>query len=97
MERLPDFLMLDFCEWLKRTILNKAQYSNIDMWDLLFDERYEKFLLEKTEEYCNRERKQKNPNSNDNIKKRVITTKCGLQGGADGWGDRLGGFRNGER
>lgn len=69
MERLPDFLMLDFCEWLKRTILNKAQYSNIDMWDLLFDERYEKFLLEKTEEYCNRERKQKNPNSNDNIKK----------------------------
>ena len=42
MQRLPDFLMLDFCEWIKRVILSKAQYSNIDMWDLLFDEKYRK-------------------------------------------------------
>lgn len=70
MERLPDFLMLDFCEWLKRAILSKAQYNEIDMWDLLFDERYERLLLEKTEEYCcYRERKQKNPASKNDIKK----------------------------
>lgn len=69
MQRLPDFLMLDFCEWIKRTILSKAQYSNIDMWDVLFDEKYDKLLLKKAEEYCNRERKRKNTNSNDNIKK----------------------------
>ena len=31
MQRLPDFLMLDFCEWIKRVILSKAQYRNIDM------------------------------------------------------------------
>ena len=47
MQRLPDFLMLDFCEWIKRVILSKAQYSNIDMWDLLFDEKYEKLLPKK--------------------------------------------------
>ena len=69
MQRLPDFLMLDFCEWIKRVILSKAQYSNIDMWDLLFDEKYEKLLLKKAKEYCNKERKQKNAYSNDNIKK----------------------------
>lgn len=69
MQRLPDFLMLDFCEWIKSVILSKAQYSNIDMWDLLFDEKYDKLLLKKAEEYCNKERKQKNPYSNDNIKK----------------------------
>lgn len=61
--------MLDFCEWIKRVILSKAQYSNIDMWDLLFDERYEKLLLKKAEEYCVKERKQKDAYSNDNIKK----------------------------
>ena len=55
MQRLPDFLMLDFCEWIKRVILSKAQYSNIDMWDLLFDEKYEKLLLKKEKEYCNKE------------------------------------------
>ena len=69
MERLPDFLMLDFCEWIKHSILSKAQYSNIDMWDLLFDEKYDNILMKKAEEYCDRERMQKNPYSNDNIKK----------------------------
>lgn len=69
MQRLSDFFMLDFCEWVKRVILSKAQYSNIDMWDLLFDEKYEKLLLKKAKEYCNKERKQKNTYSNDNIKK----------------------------
>lgn len=69
MERLPDFLILDFCEWIKRSILSKSKYSNIDMWDLLFDENYDNLLMKKAEEYCNRERKQKNRCSNDNIKK----------------------------
>lgn len=69
MERLPDFLIIDFCEWIKRTILGKAQYSNIDMWDLLFDEKYDNLLLKKAEEYCNREGKRKSPYSNNNIKK----------------------------
>ena len=55
MERLPDFLILDFCEWIKRSILSKSKYSNIDMWDLLFDENYDNLLMKKAEEYCNRE------------------------------------------
>lgn len=69
MERLPDFLVLDFCEWIKCTILSKAQYTNIDMWDLLFDEKYDELLMKKAEEYCDRERKQKNYNLKDSIKK----------------------------
>ena len=69
MQRLPDFLMLDFCEWIKRVILSKAQYRNIDMWDLLFDEKYEMLLLKKAKEYCDKERKQKNAYFNNNIKK----------------------------
>ena len=44
MQRLPNFLILDFCEWLKRSILSKSQYKNIDMWELLFNERYDKLL-----------------------------------------------------
>ena len=49
MQRLPNsnFLVLDFCEWLKRVILSKAQYNDIDMWDLLFDEKYDQLLLKK--------------------------------------------------
>lgn len=69
MERLPNFLIIDFCEWIKHAILGKAQYRNIDMWDLLFDETYNDFLIKKAEEYCDRERKRKNLYSNDNIKK----------------------------
>lgn len=69
MERLPDFIVLDFCEWIKCTILSKAQYTNIDMWDLLFDEKYDKLLMKKAEEYCDRESKQKNYNLKDSIKK----------------------------
>ncbi len=69
MERLPNFLILDFCEWIKRSILGKAQYRNIDMWDLLFNEEYDNLLIKKAEEYCNREKKQKNSYSNDSIKK----------------------------
>lgn len=54
MERLPDFLVLDFCEWLKQSIICKTEYDDIDMWDLLFDDRYEDMLTKKAEEYCNR-------------------------------------------
>lgn len=69
MQRLSNFLIIDFCEWIKRAFLSKAQYSNIDMWDLLFDEKYDNLIMEKAEEYCNRERKRKNPYSKNNIKK----------------------------
>ena len=69
MQRLPNFLILDFCEWLKRSILTKSQYKNIDMWELLFNERYDKLLNKKAEEYCDRERMQRNLCSNDTIKK----------------------------
>lgn len=69
MQRLPDLFMLDFCEWIKCTILSKAKYRDIDMWDLLFDKKYDDLLMEKAEEYCNRERKLRNQYSNDNIKK----------------------------
>lgn len=69
MQRLPNFLILDFCEWLKRSILSKSQYKNIDMWELLFNERYDKLLNKKAEEYCDRERMQRNLCSNDTIKK----------------------------
>lgn len=54
MERLPDFLVLDFCEWLKQSIICKTEYDDIDIWDLLFDDRYEDILTKKAEEYCNR-------------------------------------------
>lgn len=76
MQRLPDLLVLDFCEWIKCTILSKAQYTNIDMWDLLFDEKYDKLLIKKAEEYCDRERKQKNYSSRDNIKKIINEIIC---------------------
>lgn len=69
MERLNDFRILDFCEWIKSSILSKSKYRNIDMWDLLFDENYDNLLMKKAEEYCDREMKQKNLYSNDTIKK----------------------------
>ena len=68
MQRVSDFYIIDFCEWIKRMILSRSQYSNIDMWDLLFDEKYDEFLMKKAEEYCNREGKQKKSYSNDDIK-----------------------------
>lgn len=52
MERLPDLLVLDFCEWLQQSILRKAKYDSIDMWDLLFDDKYANVLERKSEEYC---------------------------------------------
>lgn len=52
MERLPDLLVLDFCEWLQQSILRKAKYDSIDMWDLLFDDKYANILERKAEEYC---------------------------------------------
>ena len=70
MERLPNsnFLVLDFCEWLKREVLSKAQYSEIDMWDLLFDEKYDQLLFKKAEEYCIKKRMPKKLISNNTIK-----------------------------
>ena len=29
MEQLSDFRILDFCEWIKNSVLDKAQYSDI--------------------------------------------------------------------
>ena len=33
MQKLPDFLVLDFCEWIKHTTLSKSKYSGIDLRD----------------------------------------------------------------
>lgn len=52
MEQLSDFRILDFCEWIKNSVLDKAQYSDINMWDLLFNENYNDFLMRKAKEYC---------------------------------------------
>ena len=68
MEQLSDFRILDFCEWIKNSVLDKAQYSDINMWDLLFNENYNDLLMRKAKEYCDTE-KNKNLYSNDNMKK----------------------------
>ena len=47
MERLPDLLVLDFCEWLKQSLLRRTKYNDVDMWDLLFDDRYADILIKK--------------------------------------------------
>lgn len=56
MERLPDLLVLDFCEWLKQSLLCRTKYNDVDMWDLLFDDRYADILIKKAEEYCQRQK-----------------------------------------
>lgn len=48
MERLPDLLVLDFCEWLKQSVLQKAKYNDVNMWDLLFDDKYKDILAKKS-------------------------------------------------
>ena len=52
MQRLPDFVVLDFLEWIKRAVLSDRRYLNIDLWDLFFDEKYDQLLSKKAEEYC---------------------------------------------
>ena len=47
MERLPDLLVLDFCEWLKQSLLRRTKYNDVDMWDLLFDDRYVDILIKR--------------------------------------------------
>ena len=54
MQKLPDFLVLDFCEWIKHTTLSKSKYSGIDLRDLLFNDRYEDILIKKAQVYCNK-------------------------------------------
>ena len=56
MERLPDFYLLDFCEWLKHEAMKNFGSKNLDMWELLFDDQYGAYLQRKSEEYCNREK-----------------------------------------
>ena len=72
MERLPDLLVLDFCEWLKQSVLRKAKYTDVDMWDLLFDDKYKDILAKKAEEYCQRQKYQSDDWTNSEIKK-VLT------------------------
>ena len=72
MERLPDFLVLDFCEWLKQSVLRKAKHTDVDMWDLLFDDKYKDILAKKAEEYCQRQKYQSDDWTNSEIKK-VLT------------------------
>lgn len=78
MERLPDLLVLDFCEWLQQSILRKAKYDSIDMWDLLFDDKYANVLERKSEEYCEQRIRQSEDWSNTVVRemlKRRINKK----------------------
>ena len=68
MERLPDLLVLDFCEWLKQSLLCRTKYNDVDMWDLLFDDRYADILIKKAEEYCQRQKKQSEDWSNTGVR-----------------------------
>lgn len=68
MERLPDLLVLDFCEWLKQSLLRRTKYNDVDMWDLLFDDRYADILIKKAEEYCQRQKKQSEDWSNTGVR-----------------------------
>lgn len=67
MQKLPDFLVLDFCEWIKHTTLSKSKYSGIDLRDLLFNDRYEDILIKKAQVYCNKLKKEKNSLKNSII------------------------------
>lgn len=71
MERLPDLLVLDFCEWLKQSVLRKAKHTDVDMWDLLFDDRYADILAKKAEEYCQRKKRQSEDWTNASVKDRL--------------------------
>ena len=62
MQKLPDFLVLDFCEWIKHTTLSKSKYSGIDLRDLLFNDRYEDILIKKAQVYCNKLYRVPDPN-----------------------------------
>ena len=68
MERLPDLLVLDFCEWLKQSLLRRTKYNDVDMWDLLFDDRYADILIKKAEEYCQRQKKHSEDWSNTGVR-----------------------------
>lgn len=52
MQQLPNFLVLDFCEWLRRAVLNRQQYKDVNIWDLLFDPKYDHIVKKKAKEYC---------------------------------------------
>lgn len=45
MQRLPDFVVLDFLEWINHTVLSEHRYLNIDLWDLFFDEKYAQLII----------------------------------------------------
>lgn len=71
MERLPDLLVLDFCEWLKQSVLCKVKHTDVDMWDLLFDDRYANILAKKAEEYCQRQKLQSEYWTNTSVRDRL--------------------------
>ncbi len=75
MERLPDLLVLDFCEWLKQSLLCRTKYNDVDMWDLLFDDRYADILIKKAEEYCQRQKKQSEDWSNTGVRDMLSSLK----------------------
>lgn len=49
MNLLPDMIVLDFCEWLKTSIIPNC--SDFDLLDLLLDERYNRKLRSYAEEF----------------------------------------------
>ena len=71
MERLPDLLVLDFCEWLKQSVLCKVKHTDVDMWDLLFDDKYANILAKKAEEYCQRQKRQSEYWTNTSVRDRL--------------------------
>ena len=51
MNLVPDMIIIDFCEWLKRSVLhNQKEYS---LFDLVVDERYSISLVKYAEDFLN--------------------------------------------
>lgn len=71
MQRISDFYILDFYEWIKHTILSAERDSDIDIWDLLFDEKYERLLYEEANEYCSIVNEQENMSSDVDVETKL--------------------------
>ncbi|MCD8014458.1 MAG: hypothetical protein LUG99_15030 [Lachnospiraceae bacterium] len=52
MNKLSDYIVLDFCEYLSHKILNRRNCSEMDLGDLLFDEKFDYKLRKAAEDFC---------------------------------------------
>lgn len=64
MERIPDMVVLDFLEWMNRAVLTDYHYTDVDMWDLFFDEENAQMIYQRAEEYCHMRKQQSQDLSN---------------------------------